>query len=345
MVTRWVVLGSYETCNYTRVPIFVAGWVWAGSPRFLGNGCASLVAWVGLADAAKLLQVRCTPAGRNVGQRPRRESHYLGQPSNQGLPINPTKRVLRGFNGSTGQSPPKVVPTGPVPSCNQGLADPALILPLLQSLGLPEEVLDADPARIATQKAPTKVSREKQLSLLRAKIDVLAQQITRLNKTVLYQQEKLRENEDALSTKQSEHAQLQVEFHDLTDRGFTPTPSPFQTPPQSDHGGEEGEACDEEGVPDVPMEHSFSGSGVAGDAARPVAGTAKKRRCLGSADVLNEVVEREIAQLSTEQALRFQALFAQQAEKSKKLEEGTLEILRLQQEAHERDSVLVGSQG
>ena len=284
--------------------------------------------------------------GGNGGQRPPRESHYLGQPSNQGLPSNPTKRVLRSFNGGTSQSPPKVLPTGPVPSSNQGLAVPALILPLLQSLGLPEEVLEAVRARIATQKAPKKVFREKQLSLLRAKIDVLAQQITRLNKTVLYHQEKLRENEDALSTKQSEHAQLQVEFRDLTDKGFTPTPSPFHTPPQSDHGGEEGEACDEEGVPDVPMEHTSSDSGAAGDAARPVAGTAKKRRCLGSADVLSEVVEREIAQLSTEEARRFQASFAQQAEKSKNMEEGTLEILHLQEEeAYERDSVLLGSQG
>ena len=76
------------------------------------------------------------------GQRPPRETHYPGQPSNQGLPINPTKRVLRGFNGGTGQSPPKVVPTGPLPSSNQGLVDPALVLPILQSLGLPEEVLE-----------------------------------------------------------------------------------------------------------------------------------------------------------------------------------------------------------
>ena len=151
---------------------------------------------------------------------------------------------------------------------------------------------------------------------------MVAQQIARLNKTVLHHQEKLRESEDALSTKQSEHAQLQGEFRDLTDKGFTPTPSPAQTPPQSDHGSEEGEACAEEGAPDVPMEPTSSGSGVAGDAARPIAGTAKKRRCLGSADALNEKVEREIAQLSTEEALRFQALFAQQAEKSKELEEG-----------------------
>ena len=279
--------------------------------------------------------------GGNGGQRPPRESHYPGQPSNQGFPINPTKRVLRSFKGGNGQSPPNVAPTGPAAASNNGLAGPALILPLLQSLGLPEEVLEAVRARIATQKAPKKVSREKQLSLLRAKIDVLAQQITRLNKTVLYHQEKLRENEVALSTKQS-----QVEFRDLTDKGFTPTPSPFQTPPQSVHGGEEGEACDEEGVPDVPMEHTSSDSGAAGDAARPVAGTAKKRRCLGSADVLNEVVEREIAQLSAEEARRFQALFAKQAEKLKNLDEGTLDILRLQEEeAYERYSVLLGSQG
>ena len=78
----------------------------------------------------------CAPRlGGNLGQMPQRDSHYPGQPSNQGLPINPTERVLRGFNGSTGQSPPKVVPTGPLPSSNQGLANPALVLPLLQSLG------------------------------------------------------------------------------------------------------------------------------------------------------------------------------------------------------------------
>ena len=125
----------------------------------------------------------------------------------------------------------------------------------------------------------------------------------------------------------------------------TPTPSPAQTPPQSDHWGEEGEACAEEGAPDVPVEPTSSGSGVAGDAVRPVAGTAKKRRCLGSADVLNEMVEREIAHLSTEEALRFQALFAEQAEKSKDIEEGTLSILRMEEEAYERDSVLLESQG
>ena len=141
------------------------------------------------------------------------------------------------------------------------MADRALVLPILQSLGLPEEVLEVVRARIATQKAPKKVSREKQLSLLRAKIDVVAQQIARLNKTVLHHQEKLIESEDALSMKQTEHAQLQGEFRDLTDKGFTPTTSPAQTPPQSDHGGEEEEACAEEGAPDVPMEPTSSGSG------------------------------------------------------------------------------------
>ena len=208
------------------------------------------------------------------GQRPPREAHYPGQPSNQGLPIILQKRVLRGFNGGNGQSPPKVVPTGPLPSSNQCLADPTMLLPLLQSLGLPEEVLEAVRARLAAHKAPKKVSREKQPSLLRAKIDVVAPQIARLNKAVLHHQEKLRESEDALSTKQSEHAQLQVEFRELTDKGFTPTPSPIPAPPQSDHGGEEGEACGEESVPDVPMEHTSSDSGAAGDAARPVAGEA-----------------------------------------------------------------------
>ena len=130
--------------------------------------------------------------------------------------------------------------------------------------------------RLQLKKAPKKVSREKQLSLLRAKIDVVAQQIARLNKTVPHHQEKLRESEEALSTKQSEHAQLEGEFRDLTEKRFTPTPSPFHTPPQSEHGGEEREACDDEGAPDVPMEPNSGGSGVAGDAARPIAGYCQK---------------------------------------------------------------------
>ena len=79
-----------------------------------------------------------------------------------------------------------MAPTGPAPASSNGLADPAVLLPLSQSLGLPEEVLEAVRAKVASQKAPKKVSREKQLSLLRAKIDVFAQQITRLNKSVLY---------------------------------------------------------------------------------------------------------------------------------------------------------------
>ena len=132
---------------------------------------------------------------------------------------------------------------------------------------------------------------------------MVAQQIARLNKTVLHHQEKLRESEEALSTKQAEHAQFEGEFRDLTDKGFTPIPSPFHTPPQSEHGGEEREACDEEGAPDVPIKPTSNDSGMTSDATRPVAGTAKKRRCLGSADVLNEAVEREIAQLSTDTTL------------------------------------------
>ena len=35
--------------------------------------------------------------GGDVGQKPQRESHYPGQPSNRGLPINPTKRGIEGL--------------------------------------------------------------------------------------------------------------------------------------------------------------------------------------------------------------------------------------------------------
>ena len=78
-------------------------------------------------------------------------------------------------------------------------------------------------ARVAQPETPKKNSREKELSLLRAKIDVLDQQIARLNKSVLFHQDKLRENEDALSTKQQERAQIDSAFRDFTAKGFTPT--------------------------------------------------------------------------------------------------------------------------
>ena len=164
---------------------------------YLRGGLPNLWHWEVLANAQSCYRCGAPRQGGIGGQRPPRESHCPGQPSNQGLPINPTKRVLRGFNGGNSQFPPKVVPSGPLLAATQGLADPAVVLPLLQSLGLPEEVLEVVRAKIATQKAPKKVSREKQLSLLRAKIDVVAQQIARLNKTVLHHQEKLRESEEA----------------------------------------------------------------------------------------------------------------------------------------------------
>ena len=100
---------------------------------------------------------------------------------------------------------------------------------------------------------------------------------------------------------------------------------------QSDDEGDEGdEGGEEEAVPDATMEQASGG-------ARPVVGTAEKRRCLDSAQVLNEVVEREIAQLCKEEALRFQALFSQQGERADDVEMGAdspcvvfLHILRVE---------------
>ena len=94
------------------------------------------------------------------------------------------------------------------------------------------------------------------------------------------------------------------------------------------------------------MEHTDD-VGPVGDAARLVAGTVKKRRCIGAADVLQDVVEREIESISVEEAMRFQAVFARRAQQAKDEKEGTFALLRLQEEAeaYERDSVLLPSQG
>ena len=192
MKTRWKVSGLCGTRNCTCVLISVVELVWADCPKFLGNVYASHVVWVGCWPTRQSCYRCGAPRqGWNGGQRLQRESHYPGQPSNQGLPNNPAKRVLRGFKGGNGQSPLNVAPTAPAPTSGNGLADPAVLLPLLQSLGLPVEVMVVVRARVAPQKTPKKVSRRKELSLHRAKIDVLDQQITRLNKSVLFHHEKV----------------------------------------------------------------------------------------------------------------------------------------------------------
>ena len=78
------------------------------------------------------------------------------------------------------QCPPKVVPTGPLPAATQGLADPAVWSSLSCSLlDCQKKFWRLHVQKLQLKKAPKKVSREKQLSLLRAKIDVVAQQIAR----------------------------------------------------------------------------------------------------------------------------------------------------------------------
>ena len=94
---------------------------------------------------------------------------------------------------------------------------------------------------------------------------------------------------------------------------------------------------EEEAVPDASLEQDSGGSGAVRESARLVAGTAKKRRCLDSAQVLDTTLQREGA--------CFQAVFSQQAERAEDVEMGTLEILRLEEEAYERDAVLLGTPG
>ena len=99
---------------------------------------------------------------------------------------------------------------------------------------------------------------------------------------------------------------------------------------QSVNECDEGVGGEEEAVPDATLEQDSGGSGAVRESARPVAGTAKKRRCLDFAQVLDEVVEREIAQFSKEEALPFQALFTQLSERAEDVEMGTLEMLRME---------------
>ena len=142
----------------------------------------------------------------------------------------------------------------------------------------------------------------------------------RLNKNGAASTGKLRASEEALSTKQAEHAQLEGEYRDLSEKRFHAHPLLLflRLHNRMMEVRKEKLAMMKKVFLDVSMEHTSKDVRAAGDAARPVAGTAKKRRCLGSADVLDEVVERQIANLSTEAARRFQIRFAQQVEKVEK---------------------------
>ena len=82
-------------------------------------------------------------------------------------------------------------------------------------------------------------------------------------------------------------------------RALRPPPLWCDRLAQSDNEGEEGEVCDEEGVPDVPdvpMEQDSGGSGAV-----------KKGSVLGRRMLLLKWWRGRLLQFSTEEALRFQA--------------------------------------
>ena len=106
-----------------------------------GGGLARLVAWKGAGLRGHVFFSVCIQ--RNVSDwcdaRPARETNYCGQPSNPGLPTNPSKRNRRG---------PKKRPTQPPTASDETqsgqaeddvvkgvFANPVLLLAFLQSLG------------------------------------------------------------------------------------------------------------------------------------------------------------------------------------------------------------------
>ena len=86
-----------------------------------------------------------------------------------------------------------------------------LLIAFLQTLGLPQEVMSQVESKLVPPR-PKEVSSEKALSSAEVKLDRVLAQKAKLNQTVQHHMAQLRENEDPLTAKQVELAEVEAEY-------------------------------------------------------------------------------------------------------------------------------------
>ena len=182
--------------------------------------------------------------------------------------------------------------------------------------------------------------KEKELSQARAKLDVVVQQTSKLNKAGHCHQEKLRDSEIALSQKQAEHAVLTAEYRVISDRGLTPSHSPAGWEHYVDELVSNGQNGQDEDMEPSSQDQEE----LAQLPSRPNVVAGKRRSVFGALS-LGDIVEREMDNLSAEEASHLQAVVAQKMEESQAYSDGIQAVQTIVNEAMECDAVLLGQQG
>ena len=172
---------------------------------------------------------------------PERERNALGRPVVVPPRVNPTHRKPR--------QAPQAAPVTPIVIEEGGMlgCDAQLLFEFLRQMGLSEEVMKQVQSKV--QPRTKEVSKEKALSLARARLDQVTAQKAKLERTVKHHMEKVRETEDALSEKQRELAEATAHYKEKSKCRFSPTPSVVPEDAQSaEHvSSDDMSQCDDQG--------------------------------------------------------------------------------------------------
>ena len=169
------------------------------------------------------LQDKCFRCGhpRFAGGRikfPERERNALGRPVVVPPRVNPTHR-------KPPRQAPQAAPVTPVVTEEGGLlgCDTQLLFEFLRQMGLSEEVMKQVQSKV--QPRSKEVSKEKALHQARARLDQVVAQKAKLERTLKFHMDKVRETEDALSEKVREVTQATEHYKEMNSLRFSPTPS------------------------------------------------------------------------------------------------------------------------
>ena len=158
---------------------------------------------------------------------PERGRNALGHPTVVPPRGNPTHRRPRQAPQAAPVTP-NVIEEGGMLGCNA-----QLLFEFLRQMGLQEEVMKQVQSKV--QPRVKEVSKEKAFSLARARLDQVTAQKAKLERTLKYHMEKVREFEDALLDKQRKVDEATEHFREKSKYRFSPT---LSVVPEDAHSAE-----------------------------------------------------------------------------------------------------------
>ena len=146
---------------------------------------------------------------------PERERNALGRPVVVPPRVNPT-------HWKPPRQPPQAAPVTPVVIEEGGLlgCDTQLLFEFLRQMGLSEEVMKQVQSKV--QPRSKEVSKEKALHQARARLDQVVAQKAKLERTLKFHMDKVRETEDALSDKVREVTEATEHYKEKASSVFLP---------------------------------------------------------------------------------------------------------------------------